>query len=78
MLMVLLITKMSIALITLLVFFLAMFIILRCFDWLLGVNFKEAFNKIEQCPKSMALYYGLRWLGTALAMGVLVCVAFVL
>lgn len=58
-------------------FFLFQFVLLRFFDKLLDINFKKAFDKIEQCPKAMSHYYGLRFLGTSIAIGLIVCVAFI-
>lgn len=56
---------------------LCQFILLRFFDHLLGVDFKEVFNKMEQDSKAMSHYYGLRFLGVSIALGLVVCVAFI-
>lgn len=58
-------------------FLLFQFVLLRFFDKLLGIDFKKAFDRIEQCPKAMSHYYGLRFLGTSIAIGLIVCVAFI-
>lgn len=72
------ITKLLLAVVSFVLLFLSLFSILRVFDMLLGVDFKESFSRISQCPRSMAHYYGLRWLGTSIALGVVVCIAFIL
>lgn len=54
------------------------YVILRVFDKLLGIDFKEAFNKIEECPRAMAHYYAMRNLGSTIAIGLIICVCFVL
>ena len=58
-------------------FFLFQFLLLRFFDKLLDIDFKKAFDRIEECPKAMSHYYGLRFLGTSIAMGLIICVAFI-
>lgn len=67
--------RIAMALIALVILAFAQFAIGRFFDGLLGVKFKEAFDKIEQDPKAMADYYGKRWLGTSIAAGLIVCAA---
>lgn len=70
-------TKVLLALSSFLIFFVAMFIVLRLFDWLLGVSFKSSFSLMNKCPTSLAIYFGLRWLGTSISMGVIVCLAYI-
>lgn len=69
--------KLGMGLVAFVMFLLCQHFLLRFFDKLLDVDFKEAFNKIEQCPKAMSHYYGLRFLGTSIALGLIVCVAFI-
>lgn len=59
------------------IFLICQFLLLRFFDSLLKINFKDAFDKIEQDPKAMSHYFGLRYLGTSIAIGLIVCVAFI-
>lgn len=70
--------KIGISLVALILFLFAQFLVLRVFDKLLGIDFKEAFNKIEACPKSMAFYFGMRYLASAIAIGFIVCICFIL
>lgn len=69
--------KLGMSLVAFCLFLLCQFILLRVFDRLLDVNFKKAFDRIEQNPKAMSHYYGLRFLGTSIALGLIVCVAFI-
>ena len=46
--------KLGMGLVAFVVFLLCQFILLRVFDKLLDVNFKEAFNLIENSPKAMS------------------------
>lgn len=69
--------KLGMGLVAFAVFLICQFILLRFFDRLLDVNFKDAFDKIEQDPKAMSHYFGLRYLGTSIAIGLIVCVAFI-
>lgn len=69
--------KLGMGLVAFVVFLLCQFILLRVFDKLLDVNFKKAFDRIEQDPKAMSHYYGLRFLGSCIALGLIVCVAFI-
>ena len=69
--------KLGMGLVAFVVFLLCQFILLRVFDRLLAVDFKEAFNLIENSPKAMSHYYGLRFLGSCIALGLIVCVAFI-
>ena len=69
--------KLFIGLVAFFIFFLCQFVLLRVLDKVLGVDFKQAFRTIQKCPKSMSHYYGLRFLGTAIALGLIVCIAFV-
>lgn len=69
--------KLGMGLVAFCLFLLCQFILLRFFDKLLGVNFKKAFDLIETDPKAMSHYYGLRFLGTCIALGLIVCVAFI-
>lgn len=70
--------KIAMAFTAICVLFIGMFFLLRLFDVLLGVNFKEAFNKIEEDGKALALYYGLRNLGASIAIGLVVCIALIM
>ena len=58
--------------------FLFQFLLLRMFDRLLEIDFKEAFNKIEQDPKAMAFYFGMRFFSVTISLGLIVCLAIVL
>lgn len=69
--------KLGMGLVAFIVFLLYQFILLRFFDKLLNVDFKAAFDLIETDPKAMSHYYGLRFLGTCIALGLIVCVAFI-
>lgn len=69
--------KLGMGLVAFVLFMLCQYLVLRFFDKLLDINFKQAFDKIEQCPKAMSHYYGLRFLGTSIAIGLIVCVAFI-
>ena len=69
--------KLGMGLVAFCLFLLCQFILLRVFDRLLAVDFKEAFDRIESDPKAMSHYYGLRFLGTSIALGLIVCVAFI-
>ena len=69
--------KLGMGLVAFCLFLLCQFILLRVFDRLLAVDFKKAFDRIEQDPKAMSHYYGLRFLGTSIALGLIVCVAFI-
>ena len=66
------------AVVALVVLGLAVFLLSRMFDALLDVEFKKAFDQIEQDPRAMADYYGKRWLGLSLASGLVVCAAMLL
>lgn len=70
--------KLGMGLVAFVLFMLCQYLVLRFFDKLLDINFKQAFDKIEQCPKAMSHYYGLRFLGTSIAMGLIICVAFII
>lgn len=70
--------KLLIAIVAVVLFLGAQFVVLRVFDKLLGIDFKEAFNKIEVCPKSMSFYFGMRYLATAITIGFIVCICFIL
>lgn len=69
--------KLGMGLVAFIVFLLYQFLLLRFFDKLLNVDFKAAFDLIETDPKAMSHYYGLRFLGTCIALGLIVCVAFI-
>lgn len=69
--------KLGMGLVAFVLFMLCQYLVLRFFDKLLDINFKQAFDKIEQCPKAMSHYYGLRFLGTSIAIGLIICVAFI-
>ena len=69
--------KLALAAVGFFIFLQCQFLLLRVFDKLLGVDFKEAFNLIEKDPKAMSHYYGLRYLGSSIALGLIVCVAFI-
>lgn len=69
--------KLGMGLVAFCLFLLCQFLLLRVFDKLLDVDFKKAFDRIEECPKAMSHYYGLRFLGTSIAIGLIVCVAFI-
>lgn len=69
--------KLGMGLVAFVLFLLCQFVLLRFFDKLLDIDFKKAFDKIEQDPKAMSHYYGLRFLGTSIAIGLIVCVAFI-
>jgi len=71
-------TKLLLAFIAIIVLLVGMFCVLRVFDKLLGIDFTEAFNKIEQDAKALAVYFGFRFLSVTLAIGFVVCVAFLL
>lgn len=70
--------KILMALVAIAVLSLGQYVILRVFDKLLGIDFKEAFNKIEECPRAMSHYYAMRNLGSTIAIGLIICVCFVL
>jgi hypothetical protein len=70
--------KIGMALGAILCLFIGMFLLLRAFDYLLGINFRKAFDTIESNPVAMALYYGLRLLGVSIAIGLVVCVALIM
>lgn len=72
------ITKLSLAIFSLVILYIAMFGVLRLFDKALGIDFKEAFNTIETDSRAMALYYGLRILGVSLAVGLVICFCLIL
>ena len=69
--------KILIGLLALIILLSGMFAILRVFDKLLGIDFKRAFDKIENNPIAMSIYFGLRFLGVAIAVG-LITVCFIL
>jgi len=69
--------KLGMGAVAFVLFMLCQFVLLRFFDKLLDIDFKKAFDKIEECPKAMSHYYGLRFLGTSIAIGLIVCVAFI-
>ena len=70
--------KILIALLALSILFTGVFGILRVFDKLLGIDFKVAFDKIEGNPVAMSIYFGLRFLGMAVAVGITVAICFIL
>ena len=70
--------KIGVSIVALILFLLAQFLVLRAFDKLLGIDFKEAFNKIENCPRAMSFYFGMRYLASAIAIGFIVCICFIL
>lgn len=72
------IVKILMAFAAIIVLSIGQFIILRVFDKALGINFKEAFNKIETEPRAMAHYFAMRNLGSTIAIGLIICVCFVL
>lgn len=51
--------------------------ILALCNKMLDVDFKKAFDKIEEDPKAMALFYGLEKLGAFIAIGLVVCAALI-
>lgn len=69
--------KLGMGAVAFVLFMLCQFVLLRFFDKLLDIDFKKAFDRIEECPKAMSHYYGLRFLGTSIAIGLIVCVAFI-
>lgn len=69
--------KLGMGLTAFILFLLTQYTLLKFFDKLLGIDFKKAFDRIEECPKAMSHYYGLRFLGTSIAMGLIICVAFI-
>lgn len=69
--------KLGMGAVAFVLFLLCQFVLLRFFDRLLDIDFKKAFDKIEQDPKAMSHYYGLRYLGTSIAIGLIICVAFI-
>lgn len=69
--------KIIIGIVAFILFLSAQFIILRFFDKCLDINFKNAFNTIEQDAGAMATYYGMRYIGSSIALGIIVCVAFI-
>ena len=69
--------KILIGLLALIILLSGMFAILRVFDKLLGIDFKKAFDKIENNPIAMSIYFGLRFLGVAIAVG-LITICFIL
>lgn len=69
--------KLAMGAVAFVLFLLCQFVLLRFFDRLLDIDFKKAFDRIEQCPKAMSHYYGLRFLGTSIAIGLIICVAFI-
>ena len=70
--------KIGISLVALILFLFAQFLVLRVFDRLLGIDFKEAFNKIEECPRAMSFYFGMRYLASAITIGLILCICFIL
>lgn len=70
--------KILIAFLALTILFAGVFGILRVFDKLLGIDFKSAFDKIEAHPVAMSIYFGLRFLGMALAVGITIAICFIL
>lgn len=70
--------RLLLAIIALTVLGVAQFIYLRFFDKVLGIRFREAFDKIEEHPVAMSHYFGLRNLGASLAVGLVLCAAFLL
>jgi len=69
--------KLGMGLVAFILFLLTQYVLLKFFDKLLGIDFKKAFDRIEECPKAMSHYYGLRFLGSSIALGLIVCVAFI-
>lgn len=69
--------KLGMGAVAFVLFLLFQFVLLRFFDKLLDIDFKKAFDKIEQDPIAMSHYYGLRYLGTSIAIGLIICVAFI-
>ena len=67
--------KLGMGAVAFVLFLLCQFVLLRFFDRLLDIDFKKAFDRIEQCPKAMSHYYGLRYLGTSIAIGLIICAA---
>lgn len=47
----------------------ALFFLLRWFDQLSGKTFKNAYSRIQDDAKALAIYYGLRFLGACLLLG---------
>lgn len=70
--------KIGMSLMAILILSIGMFGILRMFDKMLGIDFKEAFNKIEESPYAMAHYFAMRQLGAYIAIGLIICTCFVL
>lgn len=46
--------------------------VLRTFDASSGIDFKKAFDKVESDPKSIAVYYGMRFIGVAFLIGFII------
>lgn len=71
-------TKIAIGAIGLFILFTAMFLMLRVFDLIGGVKFKQVLDTLHTDSKALAIYFGLRWLGCSIAVGLVVCIAFIL
>lgn len=50
----------------------ATWFVLRTFDASSEINFKKAFDKVESDPKSIAMYYGMRFIGVTFLIGFIV------
>jgi len=60
-----LIIRLVIALAALVLGLIGTWFVLRTFDASSEIDFKKAFDKVEEDGKAVALYYGLRFIGVA-------------
>jgi hypothetical protein len=66
------IIRLVIALAALVIGLIGTWFVLRTFDSSSGIDFKKAFDMMESDPKSIALYFGLRFVGVAFIVGFVV------
>lgn len=59
-------------------FFAVLWATLRVFDLLLGVSFKEGIAKVKEDSVAMSIYYSTRFLGSCIALGLIICIAFIM
>ena len=67
-----LIIRLVIAIVGAIVGLIAAWFVLRTFDASSQIDFKKAFDKMEQDAKAIALYFGLRFLGVAILIGFII------
>lgn len=67
-----LIIRLVIALAALVIGLIGTWFVLRTFDASSKIDFKKVFDKMEEDPKAMASYYGMRFIGVCFMIGFII------